>query len=122
MNRTALVLFAPLTLAVSPAYALDGSAGQDQPSTSAKKTPKADIDKDGAISKSEWLARSEKRFGETDKNADGKVTREEMKANREKRREKWKENKAKREQRREERKEKHEKPSLKPEMESMDGE
>jgi hypothetical protein len=53
----------------------------------------ADSNKDGKLSKEEFLARHEKKFGEIDANKDGSLTPDEMKAHGEARREKFKERK-----------------------------
>jgi hypothetical protein len=42
-----------------------------------------DTNKDGAISKEEWLAKGDKMFSEIDTNKDGKVSQDEMKAHHE---------------------------------------
>lgn len=43
----------------------------------------SDANKDGQLSKAEWVARGEKMFAEIDANKDGNVTTEEMKAHHE---------------------------------------
>lgn len=57
---------------------------------------KDDLDKDGAISKEEFVKSSEERFTNMDADADGKVTKEEAKKHHEEKRAKWKEMKEKR--------------------------
>lgn len=52
---------------------------------------KADADKDGKVSKAEFTASSEKKFAEMDKNSDGFITPDEMKAHHEAMKEKFKE-------------------------------
>lgn len=46
----------------------------------------SDANKDGQLSKAEWVARGEKMFAEIDANKDGNVTTEEMKAHHESKR------------------------------------
>lgn len=49
----------------------------------------ADTDKNGAVTKAEFLAATDKRFTAMDLNHDGKITREDRQAAREARRSKW---------------------------------
>lgn len=51
----------------------------------------ADTDKDGKISKAEFTAKGDKMFAEMDKNGDGFITPDEMKAHHEAMKEKFKE-------------------------------
>lgn len=59
-----------------------------------EKMMNADTDGDGFLSKTEFMAVHEKRFAEMDKDSDGKISKDEMKAHRETMREKFKEKKA----------------------------
>lgn len=58
---------------------------------------KNDTDKDGAISKEEFIKSSEERFASMDADGDGKVTKEEAKKHHEEKREKFLEMKEKKE-------------------------
>lgn len=62
-----------------------------------KMFEKGDLDKDGAISKEEFMTGAEERFAKMDLDGDGKVTKEEAKEGHEKMREKWKDMKDKKE-------------------------
>ena len=54
---------------------------------SAPAIKQVDVNKDGAVSKDEFLQRAEKGFNKADADGDGKLTRDERKALREERRE-----------------------------------
>lgn len=85
MTLRKLMLSALLLGAISaPAMAQDTPAGPGPDGhPGMDKMLNADTDGDGNLSKAEFLAVQEKRFGEMDTNSDGKVTRDEMKAHRE---------------------------------------
>ncbi len=79
-----MILAAALLFSI-PAFAADTvapAAGKEKP----VRHNRADTNKDGLITKAEFMAESETRFKEFDVNADGSITREEFKARREARR------------------------------------
>lgn len=72
-------------LAASTSFALDIPAKKSPAEIekhAAERFKKSDINGDGALSKEEFLARSEKRFNEIDADHDGKIAPKEMKAHR----------------------------------------
>ena len=60
------------------AYAQDSSTPEDAKHTSKRET--LDTDKDGKISRAEYLARAAKRFEHVDSNNDGFLSKEEMRS------------------------------------------
>jgi hypothetical protein len=80
-----------LGLASSAVYAED-KGGRDH----GGHFQKADTDGDGAVSKAEFLAQAEERFGKMDVNGDGLVTKDEVVAKKEEYKKKIKEDSAKR--------------------------
>ena len=75
----------------APAMAEDGPAKEGgRPPHPPRMFEMADTNKDGKVSKAEFDARQAKFFSEIDKNGDGAITPEEMKAHREGMREKMK--------------------------------
>lgn len=72
-----------------PVLAQDTPPAHDGPGMDKKFS--ADTDGDGFLSKAEFMAVQEKRFAEMDKDSDGKVSKDEMKAHRETMKEKFKE-------------------------------
>ena len=99
MNKL-LVSCAALVLLVSPALAAETAAPaavSPMAAVAPVKTPvkehrgvfeQADADNDGIVTKEEFLAAEEKYFGSVDKNGDGKLTKDEIQAQRQAAREK----------------------------------
>lgn len=93
MKKLLLLTSAFLALQSIPVLAEEGA---NAPGGDKGKPPhdffmEQDANKDGFISKSEFLKMGEKKFAEIDANKDGKITPEEQKAHREKMRGKMKE-------------------------------
>ena len=85
--RKFVLAAALLTIVTTTAHGQTNQTAVPAPTQSPPNDPAAlvaalDTDKDGAISKAEWLAagRREQRFTRIDANSDGKVTLEEIKA------------------------------------------
>jgi len=78
----------------APAMATDTPPSADAHGGRHDKMMNADTDGDGFLSKTEFMAVHEKRFTDMDKDTDGKISKDEMKAHRETMREKFKEKKA----------------------------
>lgn len=82
MKKILMLGIAVLALNAAPSFAEDKAAA----SADAPKHHKSDMlkeidaDGDGAVSKNEFLAFHEKRFGEMDANNDGKISKEEHEA------------------------------------------
>ena len=94
-----LLSVAALAFLASPAWAGDMEGKKHH-------GPKMDIDGDGVVSKSEFIAAQEKRFDEMDANNDGIIQKEEFKAARDNWKDKRKEYGEKKKERKEGRKEK----------------
>jgi hypothetical protein len=94
MKKIIALGLAVIVLNAYPVMAEEGSSpekkGGERPYKS-RMFEENDTDKDGKISKQEYLAGSEKRFAEIDANKDNFLTMEEMKARRDEMRAKMKE-------------------------------
>ena len=90
MNQSIFTIAAlSLMLGAAGAMAHDG-AKHDGKDRGARMFEKVDTNGDGAITREEQRAFSDKKFDEIDANKDGKVTRDESKAHHEKKRAEWK--------------------------------
>lgn len=87
MKKILLLTAAVLAIQALPALAEDG--GQHKGGKGMHVFELQDADKDGAVSKEEFMKFNEGRFAEIDANGDGKVTKEEVKAHHEAMRAKW---------------------------------
>jgi len=88
MKKILLLTAAVLAIQALPALAEDG--GQHKGGGKGMRIFELqDANKDGAVSKEEFMKFSEERFAESDADGDGKVTKEELKAHHEKMRAKW---------------------------------
>ena len=100
MKRTTLAaLGLALTVASGTAFAADasttppaGGPGAERPHH--RMFEETDTNKDGAIGKDEWAAKSDRMFKERDVNNDGKISADEHKAHLEMMRAKFKERRA----------------------------
>ena len=77
-----------------PAYAESPETNQQKPNKGEhlkRMSEKLDTNKDGSISKGEFLTSMEERFNEMDSDGSGEITQEELKAHHKNKREKMKE-------------------------------
>lgn len=95
MKKILMLTAAVFALQSLPAMAQDGATKDGKKHDFFAKV---DANKDGVISKDEFLKssqeRAEKKFSQMDANGDGKVTKEESKAHHDAMKEKWKDRKA----------------------------
>lgn len=93
MKKFLLLTSAFLALQSLPVLAEEGATapGGDKGKPPHDFFMEQDTNKDGFISKSEFLKMGEKKFAEIDTNKDGKISQEEQKAHREKMRDKMRE-------------------------------
>lgn len=94
MKKMIALGLAALVLNVTPAMAETAPAPDKKPDEKPYKSrmfEENDTDKDGKVSKQEFLIGSEKRFAEIDTNKDGFLTMDEMKARRDEMRAKMRE-------------------------------
>jgi len=89
--KTKWMLIACAALLISAAPAMAGHEDGEKGDFRGKMMEKVDTDKDGKISKAEFIASHEQRFVEADTDADGFLSQDEMKAKWEKMHEKRKE-------------------------------
>lgn len=89
-----MTVLAVAMLASVPAFAEGGPKGDHKGPRHDRMMEKIDTDKDGKLSKAEFVAAQEARFTEMDADKDGFVTKEEGKAAHEAMRKKWKEKRA----------------------------
>jgi hypothetical protein len=96
MKKILMLGIAALVMNAAPAFAEEKAAG-DTPSPHHKSNmmKEIDADGDGSVSKAEFLAFHEKRFGEMDTNSDGKISKEEHEAKKAEWKAKMKERRAK---------------------------
>jgi len=98
MKKTVLYTLSTLVLlSATTAFAADPKippAGNEHPALGKGAFEHTDSNKDGFISKEEWLARGDALFAEIDANKDGKITPEEMKAHRDTKRAEWEKRRA----------------------------
>ncbi len=87
MKKILLLTAAVLAIQALPALAEDG--GQQKGGKGMRIFEMQDTDKDGSVSKEEFMKFNEGRFAETDANSDGKVSKEEVKAHHDAMRAKW---------------------------------
>lgn len=80
MKKWLILSAAVLAFSAAPAMAEEGGAGKDW---HGKMWEQADADGDGAVSKAEFLARSEERFALIDADGDGNISKEEMQSHHE---------------------------------------
>lgn len=89
MKKLLLFSAAALCMTAPEAFAEHGEEHKGGPK-GARMFEKMDTDKDGFVTKEEFMTEHEKHFTETDANADGKLTQEEVKTKMEELRAKWK--------------------------------
>lgn len=92
MKKILMLTVAALALSTGFAYAEHEEGHKDR---GVKMFEEADANKDGVLSKEEFLARHEKKFAEIDANGDGSISKDEMEARHAEWREKMKEHRAK---------------------------
>ena len=99
-----LITLTALAFVFSVPYAVAEDGAQDHSKRPGHKMggmfAEKDLDKDGAVSKSEFLKAAEKRFSTIDSNGDGKITRDESRAHHKKMKDRRHERKEKRQERR----------------------
>lgn len=104
MNRKLILAAAAAFMMASPAWAEEappkGGMMEGKPPHRGQVLEKLDTDGDGKISKAEFMVKHEERFARMDKDSDGFISKDEVKAAREQMKEKREEMKKKREDRR----------------------
>lgn len=97
-KMTVYALTVLASFATSSAFAAEKPTPPAGPAPGKSQKPhmfiETDADKDGVISKEEWTANGDKKFGEIDANKDGKITQDETKAHFEAKRAEWEKRKA----------------------------
>ncbi|HPF78407.1 MAG TPA: EF-hand domain-containing protein [Alphaproteobacteria bacterium] len=92
MKKLLLLTAAGLVLQATPVLAQPHEGGPgDGPRGPGKMFEKHDANGDGVISEAEFLASAKEKFAEMDKDGNGSISQEEVKASHEERREKMKE-------------------------------
>ena len=84
MKKTLIMAASALVLSTGAAYA-DHHKG--------KMFEKMDTDSNGSVSRAEFMAAHEKKFGEIDANGDGTISKDEAKAQRKDMKQRWKDKK-----------------------------